>query len=697
MKKLLTLIALATITAHAATNDLVYLQKTASGKTVERVVTLTPSTFLAIDSGGQIQVQSSSAFLTAIGGATAAQGAKADTALQSGTAISTVSGLQTALDAKQALSGKNQPNGYAGLNASGNLDVSDIELRHDTAAAIGAVVLGNGTLSIITDSTPKALRIGDGVTFGGHSLFGTNSGFLLNDGAGGVTSGWSVVASAIGSSGQGITIAGGTGDTFNQAPASGGSLTLQGGYATGGSMDFGVTGGPVTITGGSISSSWPGFVAGAVNIAGGSVPNAGGYAGDVNIAGGDSASNGVSGRVNISGGGGNQSPICGDVTISGGSAADTGTVAGKVIITGGNSTYEASGDVIIAGGNTTYGASGNVIIAGGNSTTGPGVVRINSELVHTGTAFSLGNGTLTGSSGNVTATGLTTITPATAGSEALNIQCLADQSSNVFQIKNSASAVVLWFNPSVNGNAGMLGAAYVSVNGLSANSISPREAYVNLDLGTITAYDVTLKTSNLERMRITAAGNVEIGSGNVTMNGTVNTAPNQTAASGSSLMTRDLMDVRAPVRMNCNVEAGQTAANAAPFYGSSSHPATAVIPFVPTKLKVRGVIAFTSTPVAYGTGNFTVYAGARNFDVGNLNDTSGNSATLTTTAVTKLAAGDYFLIEAETTSIPAAWSTAVSNYGMLGVTFNSEIINNTGGSLTTGPGSGGWFVLEITR
>lgn len=36
-------------------------------------------------------------------------------------------------------------------------------------------------------------------------------------------------------------------------------------------------------------------------------------------------------------------------------------------------------------------------------------------------------------------------------------------------------------------------------------------------------------------------------SGNVTMNGTANTAPNQTAASGSSLMTRDLGDARYPL------------------------------------------------------------------------------------------------------------------------------------------------------
>jgi len=94
MKKLLTLI-LATITAHAATNDLVYLQKNSSGKTVERVVTLTPSTFLSVNGSGQLQVQSSSAFLAAIGGATAAQGVKADTALQPG-AVATTLNMATA-------------------------------------------------------------------------------------------------------------------------------------------------------------------------------------------------------------------------------------------------------------------------------------------------------------------------------------------------------------------------------------------------------------------------------------------------------------------------------------------------------------------------------------------------------------------------------------------------------------------------
>lgn len=67
MKKFLCLLILTATLAGAAQYDLRYLQENAGGKLVERVVTLTPSTFLAIDGSGQINVQSASAFRSAIG------------------------------------------------------------------------------------------------------------------------------------------------------------------------------------------------------------------------------------------------------------------------------------------------------------------------------------------------------------------------------------------------------------------------------------------------------------------------------------------------------------------------------------------------------------------------------------------------------------------------------------------------------
>ena len=65
MKKLILLLITA-LTAHAANYDLRYLQENASGKIVERTVTLTPSTFLSVTANGTLQVQSSSSFKSAL-------------------------------------------------------------------------------------------------------------------------------------------------------------------------------------------------------------------------------------------------------------------------------------------------------------------------------------------------------------------------------------------------------------------------------------------------------------------------------------------------------------------------------------------------------------------------------------------------------------------------------------------------------
>lgn len=66
MKKLLTLLTLTATVALGANYDLRYLQENASGKIVERILTLTPSTFLSVSANGTLQVQSSDAFRASI-------------------------------------------------------------------------------------------------------------------------------------------------------------------------------------------------------------------------------------------------------------------------------------------------------------------------------------------------------------------------------------------------------------------------------------------------------------------------------------------------------------------------------------------------------------------------------------------------------------------------------------------------------
>jgi hypothetical protein len=58
--------------AGAAQYDMVYIQKDSAGDTQERVVTLTPSTFLSVSNNGTLQVQSAADFRAAIGLATVA-------------------------------------------------------------------------------------------------------------------------------------------------------------------------------------------------------------------------------------------------------------------------------------------------------------------------------------------------------------------------------------------------------------------------------------------------------------------------------------------------------------------------------------------------------------------------------------------------------------------------------------------------
>jgi len=59
---------------------------------------------------------------------------------------------------------KNQPNGYVGIDGSGDV-IGTFAQRRDIAANIAGIVLANGELAFTTDT--KETFIGDGVTSGG--------------------------------------------------------------------------------------------------------------------------------------------------------------------------------------------------------------------------------------------------------------------------------------------------------------------------------------------------------------------------------------------------------------------------------------------------------------------------------------------------------------------------------------------------
>jgi hypothetical protein len=104
-------------------------------------------------------------------------------------------------------------------------------------------------------------------------------------------------------------------------------------------------------------------------------------------------------------------------------------------------------------------------------------------------------------------------------------------------LRTNGSAANLTNFPTLNQNttgtaSNVTGVVAIANGGTGATNAS--NARTALGLG---------ETNNVTFSNITASGTLTA-TGNVTMSGTANTAPSQTASSGSSLMTRDLSDAR---------------------------------------------------------------------------------------------------------------------------------------------------------
>jgi hypothetical protein len=165
---------------------------------------------------------------------------------------------------------------------------------------------------------------------------------------------------------------------------------------------------------------------------------------------------------------------------------------------------------------------------------------------------------------------------------------------------------------------------------------------------------------------------------NQTLNGTNNVAPNQTAASGSSLITRDLGDARYALYENVRPENNQTAADAANFFSSSA----IVLPlnWIPTRIEIHAELEFTTTPVAAGVSNFRHRLAIRDVEGASMNVTS-NTSVLNSSSVTNVT-GNRYIIKGEITSFPATWSTRLASHGTIFLILEAAVFNFTGGSLT---------------
>ena len=116
--------------------------------------------------------------------------------------------------------------------------------------------------------------------------------------------------------------------------------------------------------------------------------------------------------------------------------------------------------------------------------------------------------------GTTTPVGRLSIIPTSNTSTALYIKGLASQSGNVIDYRNSANTSLLNFDPSTNGNAGMMTLNYLKAEGAAyISDIGAHNAANNLTIGPTDAngYSLIFRTNNQEKARFTSSGNFGIG------------------------------------------------------------------------------------------------------------------------------------------------------------------------------------------
>ena len=144
--------------------------------------------------------------------------------------------------------------------------------------------------------------------------------------------------------------------------------------------------------------------------------------------------------------------------------------------------------------------------------------------------------------GNISVGSLTTTTPSTW---ALDATQTAAATNGILALPSNANVIRLTNNNAISGvSGGVLGAFYYLVN-------QTTNAVTISNVGGITidgAQNLTLSPNESATLVATGATNASVAARgdltDVALGGTANTAPSQTASSGSSLMTRDLGDTR---------------------------------------------------------------------------------------------------------------------------------------------------------
>ena len=144
--------------------------------------------------------------------------------------------------------------------------------------------------------------------------------------------------------------------------------------------------------------------------------------------------------------------------------------------------------------------------------------------------------------GNISVGSLTTTTPSTW---ALDATQTAAATNGVLALPSNANVIRLTNNTAISGvSGGVLGAFYYLVNQTTNAVTISNVGGITVQGGT----SLTLGANQAATLVATGATNASVAARgdltDVALGGTANTAPSQTASSGSSLMTRSLSDVR---------------------------------------------------------------------------------------------------------------------------------------------------------
>jgi hypothetical protein len=192
--------------------------------------------------------------------------------------------------------------------------------------------------------------------------------------------------------------------------------------------------------------------------------------------------------------------------------------------------------------------------------------------------------------------------------------------------------------------------AFYGWSGSANTAFSAGTARTNLELGA---------TNDVTFSNVTAAGTLTA-TGNATLNGVGNTAPSQTASSGSSLMTRDLVDNNPLLSLGSVRTLGPYATNNSGTASSTS------------------VIGFNSSQLVSGTAT-NGYARASLMSALNLNPATGNGINLSQSIVVGMTFGTI------NTSAENAIRLVVGGNGAVPAPANSNALTGRG------------FGVEITR